>query len=1090
MIQNQFFRNRAAPKRQKQIPLTLLLATFAWNAAAATPELLVGPAFPSSLSASEGVVVWDEIPADACPAPYVLHRFDYREQTLLNGCEVRPVELKKDDGYIYFFDIAGHRLAKMFDRGGAVITLASTAGIAFDQGNLALGPGHAYWGDDNGIHRVSKYGGTPQTIVFALAGYHNPHYWLAVDATHVYWVEGVQGARTIRRAGIAEPSSDILLSNLEDPAYLTVDDANIYWADPGARIRRMPKGGGDWTSYNSANSAVTATGLVVDNLNVYWSQSGPPLTDVVTLRKTPKLTTSIADLVTGRNGGYLAQDSHYLYYHDIEGIKRLPKDSGPVQVDFSLSDIEMTQGIQDLNNSVPLVQDKATAVRVFPLAQITGANQLSTTVVLNGSRNGSALPGSPLRPLEGNLPVTNNAGLLRGTPNGSFTFILPREWLHGAIGLRADINPGSVLPEANRANNSIGLTRSFTHKQPVCLIMQSLSTRDIPDIYTPRSPGFRDIIRRFQSLYPVADLHIQSITGVNGPWTIPAEGDGIIVSLVGEWLFSAEVSGCDPRTKAHLVGMVSPNASTGNQTGFANFVIPVSYVKMQSGGSSAFDAPTGGGTMAQEVVHNYNGWPYAPSNNDRWQHVACGTTNQINPNYPYPTGTLGPVGPTLFWGFDLISMMPIAPDAAKDFMSYCAPKWVSDYTWRGLFDNLQTVTAAALSSTMVNPSAAASDILYICGRITAEGKFDQLAPAYTLAPGMVGEKTLAAFASFQKEYTFPGASFSLEFVNGDGTVLLSQPFEPFPAETHDEDAKSRVFFLTLPASTKTARIVVKQGGNEIGAIKVSPNAPKVQLLSPKGGEKFDQDFLIQWAADDADGGDLFFTVEYSNNKGANWQALAHNIQGRELRQSVDSLPGGNDCLIRVIATDGVNSAMDTAAAVFTVSGHRPIAYLDEPAQGARVQAGNPFVLSGTGFDLEDEEITEEQLTWTVDSIFSGAGSQIIHPGLDPGLHQITLTVTDSSKLSTSSTVTILASLLPGPPQLKIEGFKTEFKLKWPAAAEGFVLETAEQLAPGTHWLPVKEAPALDGDSLTLTISNSDMTRFYRLIAAFPTAALP
>jgi hypothetical protein len=378
-----------------------------------------------------------------------------------------------------------------------------------------------------------------------------------------------------------------------------------------------------------------------------------------------------------------------------------------------------------------------------------------------------------------------------------------------------------------------------------------------------------------------------------------------------------------------------------------------------------------------------------------------------------------------------------------------------------LFDNLQTVAGLAPSVAASSVSAAASDLLYICGRISPEGKFDQLAPAYTLTPGMVGEKTLAAFATFQKEYTFQNASFSLDLVNGDGTTLLSQPFEPFPAETHDEEATSRVFFLTLPALPKTANIVVNFKGQPIGAIKVSPNAPVVKVISPNGGEKIENELVVQWSADDADGGDLFFTVQYSRNKGANWQALAHNIQGKEFRQSIENLPGGIDCMVRVIE-------------------HPPLAFLNAPLDGTIVRAGELLTLSGTGFDLEQDEITEDQFIWTVDSVFAGTGSELIYPGLDPGLHQVTLTVTDSSKTSSSTTVSLRSVIAGESPRLQIDLVKTGFQLSWPASAQGFTLESAEQLSSATQWTPVKDPPTLEGDTYKLVIPNGGKTRFYRL----------
>lgn len=82
-----------------------------------------------------------------------------------------------------------------------------------------------------------------------------------------------------------------------------------------------------------------------------------------------------------------------------------------------------------------------------------------------------------------------------------------------------------------------------------------------------------------------------------------------------------------------------------------------------SGGSSA-------GTLAHELGHVY-GQAHAP----------CGVDG--DPNYPYRGGLIGS------WGFDILDHQLVDPMKHLDFMSYCKPIWVSDYT----FGRLQTYLA-------------------------------------------------------------------------------------------------------------------------------------------------------------------------------------------------------------------------------------------------------------------------------------------------------------------------------------------------------------------------------------------------------------
>lgn len=67
-------------------------------------------------------------------------------------------------------------------------------------------------------------------------------------------------------------------------------------------------------------------------------------------------------------------------------------------------------------------------------------------------------------------------------------------------------------------------------------------------------------------------------------------------------------------------------------------------------------------------------------------HAPCGLGGQPSDRgYPYSTGGTG------VWGLDPRSRRMLDPSRTKDFMSYCEPAWVSDYTYRALFDRIRRV---------------------------------------------------------------------------------------------------------------------------------------------------------------------------------------------------------------------------------------------------------------------------------------------------------------------------------------------------------------------------------------------------------------
>ncbi|MFO0677369.1 MAG: M66 family metalloprotease [Polyangiaceae bacterium] len=90
--------------------------------------------------------------------------------------------------------------------------------------------------------------------------------------------------------------------------------------------------------------------------------------------------------------------------------------------------------------------------------------------------------------------------------------------------------------------------------------------------------------------------------------------------------------------------------------------------------------------MVHEVGHAH-GRPHAP----------CGVSD-TDPSFPYSGGTIG------VWGYDFRSKALVSPNTGKDFMSYCTPEWVSDYTFGKLFERIRTVNGAPRVVTTTPPA--------------------------------------------------------------------------------------------------------------------------------------------------------------------------------------------------------------------------------------------------------------------------------------------------------------------------------------------------------------------------------------------------
>lgn len=171
--------------------------------------------------------------------------------------------------------------------------------------------------------------------------------------------------------------------------------------------------------------------------------------------------------------------------------------------------------------------------------------------------------------------------------------------------------------------------------------------------------------------------------------------------------------------------------------------------------------------------------------------------------------------------------------------------------------------------------------------------------------------------------------YAVELRDIAGTRLARYAFTP--AFGPLADGALAGYLVAVPADATAVVVAITRGNRVIAQRTRSAHPPSVRFTSPQPGATRRGDVDVAWTGDDADGDALTYTLLYSGDGGTRWEPLS--MDGRLTRFSLRSadVPNGPEARLRLVASDGFNSATTTLA--FGLD--NPIRVLAEvPADGA------------------------------------------------------------------------------------------------------------------------------------------------------------
>ncbi|MEO8449042.1 MAG: hypothetical protein ABI647_04585 [Gemmatimonadota bacterium] len=474
---------------------------------------------------------------------------------------------------------------------------------------------------------------------------------------------------------------------------------------------------------------------------------------------------------------------------------------------LTIAAMYLTQAAAKLDGSTPLVAGRNAYLRVFAVANQANS---ATPPVRVRFYSGAVLVQTSTIPAPGSSVPTSVSEASLGS---SWNLAVSGALMQSNLKIVADVDPAGAVLESSEADNQFpgaGMQAVDVRSLPtwnvrfVPILQQANGLQG--NVTLGNGPQF---LTNSLKLLPVAayDADVRSVYTTTAPAVDAGDANGAWGTILSEM---AALRGADASSR-YYYGVL--------KTSYGSGVAGMGYVGGLYSAIGWDNLPSGSDVMAHEVGHNM-GRSHSPS---------CGATG-VDPGYPVSDGTIGA------YGLD-VTTLTVMPPGRFDFMGYCNPDWVSDYTWRGLITYRSSGPNNAPAA--VAPAGTVSGLL-IWGRVTSTGVVWE--PAFRV-PAPVEAATSQSGA-----YRITGRA-------ADGSQLFSYGFDPVmtmvrqagaPHEHHfsvvvplDDRTDRALARLTLETDAGTfnrsaQNAVVIPGRPPVllrdpGAILVRPNARQVRL---------------------------------------------------------------------------------------------------------------------------------------------------------------------------------------------------------------------------------------------------------------------
>jgi hypothetical protein len=656
----------------------------------------------------------------------------------------------------------------------------------------------------------------------------------------------------------------------------------------------------------------------------------------------------------------------------------------------SIAHIEVNQAIQDDNDAVPLVANKAAVVRVY-LNCSTGC--------------GSSVSGS--------LHLRTSIGTFVPAPAWNHSVVVehPASWTEQRGDLSKSLNY-YMAPEFARGGwttMTVFLDGNFATVKPVFFTPVRIPrVVVIPIDYRPPSVGLcssynpntqnrgpfladawagklMPVPSLRKEVYPVMpfDLDLREAGDCDKP------NPELIKSLKRAGLIAT--SG----TPDAIYGWL-PNGALGGGLTEGMYWVSGRFVRPPFPIVSFGDAgPESSRIFAHELAHTFLR-PHTPKPTlSELFSCALDTAPPLDARWPYQDSKIHA------WGVDLSasSVSLKNPSTTFDLMSYCGSLsdsnvWTSPWTYTNTLTELVSRPSPLSMSRLDSGISMSGSNYYLLSGLVLSTGVSTMDPVFTIS---------------KTDFSPSGGSQSpvcAQSLDVHGSLVSQQCLDLGDVDPTTDFPKSvSSYALLLPAYASVTEFVIQKGGTVLVSRTLSTGAPTVNIVWPSAGSSWSASgtYTVSWTGSDTDGDILTYSVLQSMDGGGTWTPISAAITDTQVAIESAELPGGAQSRIRVIASDGFSTGADEV--VLAIANKAPDVHILSPSDNSTII--DTVLFHGDAYDIEDKSLSGLSLSWYSDRDgLIGQGTSFPAHLSAVGPHTITLTAIDSDGNMTSDSVRV------------------------------------------------------------------------------------